>query len=94
MIQIECPFCGKRDQSEFSYGREGQITFPALNADENSWYDAVFLRKNTYGRQIETWQHTHGCRSWLLVERDTVTHKIFSVNLAHSDWQKQIEKTT
>ena len=51
MIQIECPFCGKRDQSEFSYGREGQITFPALNADENSWYDAVFLRKNTYGRQ-------------------------------------------
>ena len=42
MIQIECPFCGKRDQSEFSYGREGQITFPALNADENSWYDAVF----------------------------------------------------
>ena len=44
MIQIECPFCGKRDQSEFSYGREGQITFPALNADENSWYDAVFLQ--------------------------------------------------
>ena len=82
MIQIECPFCGKRDQSEFSYGREGQITFPA------------FLRKNTYGRQIETWQHTHGCRSWLLVERDTVTHKIFSVKLAHTDWQKQIKKTT
>ena len=92
MLQIKCPFCGKRDQTEFSYGGDGQITYPALSADEDSWHDAVFLRQNIYGRQIETWQHSHGCRSWLLVERDTVTHEIFSEVLAHGDWQKQVEK--
>ena len=57
MIQIECPFCGKRDQSEFSYGREGQITFPALNADENSWYD-FFEKKYLWEANRDLATHT------------------------------------
>ena len=92
MIQISCPFCGKRDHSEFSYGGDGQINYPSLDASQETWHDAVFLRENIYGRQIETWQHLYGCRSWLLVERDTRTHEIFSVKLAHPDWQKLMEE--
>lgn len=48
------------------------------------WHDAVFLRDNICGAQTETWQHVNGCRMWLLVERDTMTHEIHSVRPAHS----------
>ena len=92
MIRISCPFCGKRDHSEFSYGGDGQINYPSLDAAQETWHDAVFLRENVYGRQIATWQQLYGCRSWLLVARDTRTHEIFSVKLAHPDWQKMMEE--
>ncbi len=32
MLQIECPWCGKRDQTEFSYGGEAHIDRPAQPA--------------------------------------------------------------
>ena len=36
--------------------------------------DYVYLRDNPRGRYDEYWHHTSGCRRWLVVERDTVTH--------------------
>ena len=33
--------------------------------------------------QAETWHHTNGCRMWLVIERDTMTHEIKSVRPAH-----------
>ncbi|WP_420340548.1 sarcosine oxidase subunit delta [Roseibium sp.] len=83
MIRIPCPFCGPRDHSEFTYGGDGSIEYPALDAPMEAWQDAVFLRDNICGVQLETWQHVHGCRMWLLVERDTLTHEIHSVRPAH-----------
>ena len=41
MIQISCPFCGIRDHSEFSYGGDGSIVYPALDAPMKDWHDAV-----------------------------------------------------
>jgi sarcosine oxidase subunit delta len=32
---------------------------------------------------LETWQHTLGCRMWIVVERNTRTHDILSVRPAH-----------
>ena len=32
MIRIKCPYCGERDHSEFSYGGDGSIIYPALEA--------------------------------------------------------------
>jgi sarcosine oxidase subunit delta len=32
--------------------------------------------------QFESWQHLHGCRLWIIVERDTCTHEILSVRPA------------
>ena len=87
MILINCPFCGSRDHSEFKYGGDGSIVYPALDAPAADWVDAVYERENIRGKQIETWQHLHGCRMWLKVERDTLTHEITSVVAAHPDVQ-------
>ena len=84
MIRINCPFCGERDHSEFTYGGDASILYPALDASIEEWHDAVFMRENIRGMQSETWHHVQGCRMWLVVERDTVTHKIRSVQAAHS----------
>jgi len=83
MLQIHCPFCGARDHSEFAYGKDATVTYPPLDASADDWHDAVFMRANIRGVQLETWQHIHGCRQWLVVERDTVTHSIHSVRAAH-----------
>ncbi|MCP3689495.1 MAG: sarcosine oxidase subunit delta [Gammaproteobacteria bacterium] len=84
MIRINCPFCGERDHSEFSYGGDATIVYPELDAPMEAWHDAIFLRDNIRGMQSETWHHVNGCRMWLIVERDTLTHKIKSVRPAHA----------
>jgi len=91
MIRIPCPFCGERDHSEFSYGGDGSIVYPELDAPAEQWVDAVFQRENIRGVQTESWQHVSGCRQWLLVERDTMTHEIHSVKAAHPGVQKVLE---
>ena len=94
MIRIPCPFCGVRDHSEFGYGGDGSIVYPPLDASAEEWHDAVFQRENIRGVQTETWQHVSGCRMWLLVERDTMTHEIHSVRPAHPGMAKALETST
>jgi len=84
MIRINCPYCGERDHSEFTYGGDADIKYPSLDASEKKWTEAIFFRKNIYGKQLETWHHTNGCRMWLEVERSTQTHEIFSVKACHA----------
>ena len=88
MIRINCPYCGERDHSEFTYGGDGSIKYPALNDSEQKWTEAIFFRKNIFGKQLETWHHTSGCRMWLEVERSTQTHEIFSVKACHPELDK------
>lgn len=83
MLRISCPFCGVRDHSEFSYGGDASVEYPALDASESEWVEAVFQRENLDGVQFETWQHIQGCRMWIVVERDTRSHAIHSVRPAH-----------
>ena len=83
MLRIHCPVCGLRDESEFSYGGDATVVRPAH--DETSidvWHDYVFLRDNPRGPHREYWHHVQGCRQWLVVERDTLTHKIGEAALA------------
>lgn len=78
MLLIRCPYCGERDESEFSYGGEGGISRP-LNPDDlndEQWADYLFNRSNPRGPHHEIWNHALGCRRWFNVERDTVTYKI------------------
>lgn len=91
MIILPCPFCGPRDHAEFGYGGDGSVVWPALDAPVEDWCEALFLRENIRGPQLETWHHVHGCRMWLLVERDTMTHEILSVRPAHPGMAKALE---
>ena len=92
MLRIDCPFCGLRDHSEFTYGGDASVEYPALDASADLWHDAVFQRENIDGVQFETWQHLQGCRMWIIVERDTRTHAIHSVRAAHSGMHAVLEK--
>jgi heterotetrameric sarcosine oxidase delta subunit len=78
MLLIPCPWCGERDETEFSYGGQAEIPYPADPAglSDEEWARFVFVRDNPKGRLAERWVHTHGCRRWFDVVRDTVTHEI------------------
>jgi sarcosine oxidase subunit delta len=81
MLQIECPWCGPRDENEFSYGGEAHIVRPAdpdALSDEE-WADYLFMRSNTKGVFREQWCHSAGCRRWFNAERDTVTYRFKSI---------------
>ncbi len=78
MLHIPCPYCGTRDQSEFSHQGEAFITRP-LDSDkmnDQKWGDYVFFRKNTKGNYAELWMHRHGCRKFFHLLRNTVTDEI------------------
>ena len=64
MFLINCPYCGERDQSEFSSGGEAHILRPKQPTElsDDQWAEFLFMRKNIKGVQIERWNHTHGCR--------------------------------
>jgi sarcosine oxidase subunit delta len=80
MLRIDCPFCGVRDHDEFRYGGDASVARPGHDdPDQAAWYGYVYVRANPKGAHREYWQHLMGCRQWLLVERDTVTHAIASV---------------
>ena len=82
-MRINCPHCGLRDVIEFSYAGDANRTrLNPASTDMDAWNDYVFNRVNTRGRHLEFWQHNHGCRAHLIVERDVVSHEIFSVELA------------
>jgi sarcosine oxidase subunit delta len=82
MLRIPCPFCGPRDHSEFTYLGDASVRRPEEEAPLEAWYDYVYLRDNPRGRLREHWHHAQGCRQWLVVERDTLSHEIFGAEPA------------
>ena len=83
-MRIECPFCGERDVSEFTYLGDAGFRRPPSDAEglADRFYEAVYLRDNPAGPHEELWYHASGCLSWLRVTRDTRTHAILAVQLA------------
>ena len=81
MFLINCPYCGERDQSEFSAGGEAHIVRPKqpteLSVDQ--WAEFLFMRKNIKGVQFERWNHSNGCRRWFNVVRNTATDEILKI---------------
>lgn len=78
MFIIKCPWCGERDQTEFSPHGEAHIARPTdpYALDDNQWGDYVFFRKNPKGLHAERWVHSHGCRRWFNAVRNTATDLI------------------
>jgi heterotetrameric sarcosine oxidase delta subunit len=83
-MRIQCPFCGDRPFTEFSYLGDATVSRPdpSRTEAELAFSDAVYLRDNPAGEHEEFWYHTFGCRGWLRIARDTRTHEIFSVTFA------------
>ena len=84
-MRIPCPFCGERESSEFTCGGDAPVPRPDAGAPEalKNFVDAVYLRDNVAGVHDELWYHTSGCRGWLRVTRDTLTHEIRGVVFAN-----------
>jgi methylglutamate dehydrogenase subunit B len=77
-LRIPCPCCGERDTREFSYLGDATVRRPDTAAadSERAFFEYVYLRDNPAGEHEEFWYHAAGCRSWLVVKRNTVTHEV------------------
>ena len=78
MFVIKCPYCGERDQTEFSCHGESHIARPENpnEVGDVEWGKYLFFRSTPKGMHYERWTHDHGCRRWFNVQRHTVTDKI------------------
>lgn len=79
MMQLRCPWCGPRPESEFHCGGTTGIARPPLDCDDAAWADYLFVRDNPKGPHAERWRHTFGCALWFNLLRDTVTHDVRAV---------------
>ena len=82
-MRLTCPHCGPRDRREFYYyGAADYLNRPAADAPAQAWDDYLHNRDNPAGLTQELWFHDMGCASWLVAERNTVTHEFGAVRLA------------
>ncbi|UPH71023.1 sarcosine oxidase subunit delta [Abyssibius alkaniclasticus] len=81
-MQLNCPHCGARDLREFSYLGSAKLIARPDPADQAAMVDYVHYRDNPAGANAELWQHDTGCRAWLHVLRNTLTHEVLRVELA------------
>ena len=85
MLRIKCPYCGLRDETEFTYHGAANLHRPDGDADAKAFYEYVYLRDNPRGEHEELWQHTSGCRSYLKVRRNTQTHEVIGSAWPHEE---------
>ncbi|HVX99460.1 MAG TPA: sarcosine oxidase subunit delta [Pseudorhodoplanes sp.] len=79
-MRIPCPHCGTRALEEFVYLGDATKRRPdGMGAREDEVFDYVYIRANPAGPHREYWYHAAGCRSWLVVTRNTRTHEIGEV---------------
>jgi len=83
-MRIPCPFCGERDVSEFSYLGDANVARPDPAAPDalEATVASVYLRTNPAGEHEELWYHGSGCRMWVRVTRNTLTHEILGARFA------------
>jgi sarcosine oxidase, subunit delta len=83
MLLIPCPWCGPRNDTEFSYGGEAGIVRPKNSQElsDSDWGDYLYMRNNKRGIHTEQWCHTAGCRRWFSLSRDTISNLIIEVFL-------------
>lgn len=77
MFLIECPNCGERDQSEFSWG--GELRSRPESGEHlppEEWAEYLYMRDNQLGVVREWWRHRAGCGEWFVAERNSKTHEL------------------
>ena len=88
---IDHPLLGPRDAAEFVYLGDASLMDrpevpatgePPTAGEIRTMHDHVHLRDNPAGEHRELWFHEQGDRSWLVVTRDTLTHRMIRTELA------------
>lgn len=75
MMQLNCPWCGPRNVSEFHHRGEAVPRPATADATPQQWRDYLYTRANTAGWTTELWHHQTGCRRFFSVERNTWTNE-------------------
>ena len=90
---IPCPHCGVRPVEEFTFLGDAGTKRPTSNdpSTMEQWFDYVYLCDNPKGRFDEYVHHSGGCRTWLVVSRDTQTHDVHGAVTAR-EWAKRRSK--
>jgi sarcosine oxidase subunit delta len=93
-MRIPCPNCGERDHSEFVYRGDATLRRPDPDSADaqRAFFEFVHLRANPAGWHFEHWYHELGCRSWIVVERNTVSHEIRSAVRANEFASPSVRK--
>ena len=78
VLRIHCPYCGFRDQTEFRYGKDADVTRPTGTSPE-AWARYLYWPRNPDCVVVERWLHVSGCCRWLVVRRDLGTDAILDV---------------
>jgi methylglutamate dehydrogenase subunit B len=81
-MMIPCPHCGARGNHEFITRGDAKPKRPSGDAGEEAFFEFAYMRDNPAGEIDEYWYHAQGCRTWLIVRRDTRTHAILSARPA------------
>ncbi|MCJ7558932.1 MAG: sarcosine oxidase subunit delta [Gammaproteobacteria bacterium] len=79
MQLFDCPWCGPRPHIEFTYLRDSESVATgslSAGADDRRDLDRIYLRRNHPGVHTEIWQHSFGCRGWLRIARNNLTHEV------------------
>jgi methylglutamate dehydrogenase subunit B len=84
---IACPHCGTRPVEEFTFLGDAKPQRPT-SAEMDEWHDYVYLRDNPKGMYDEYVHHSGGCRSWLVVSRNTLTHDV-QTTVAVQDYKRK-----
>ncbi|HDH02655.1 MAG TPA: sarcosine oxidase subunit delta [Actinobacteria bacterium] len=85
MLLIECPHCGPRNGTEFTYSGKIQPRPVMKGSDFEAraeWRRYLYEEDNFAGFAKERWFHGNGCRKFLDIERHSVTNEISSVSPA------------
>ncbi len=70
--------------NEFTYGGDAINKRPddSPSTSQAEWVDYVYQRDNPIGPHLEYWHHVNGCRQWVKVRRDTLTHEVLATGPA------------
>ena len=81
MMLIDCPNCGPRDETEFQYGGQAHVPYPAdpYALSDREWAEYLFYRENPKGLFAERWNHAVGCRKWFNALRNTESYDFKAV---------------
>jgi len=78
MQVFPCPFCGPRDETEFTYlGEPKARPEPAGETSDATWAEYLYFNANPKGASREIWLHLT-CMETFAMIRDTATHAVAS----------------